>query len=105
MLRYNEKEALTIKSKTKNNLSYLLGSMWNICFDLYDGRNRVDFSTSRGHFRSEPLSLRATPYNFTVPILRYFKNKHSSIYYESYIEKTIPMSTIAKKSKIYKDNR
>ena len=104
MLKYNKKETLTIKSKTKNNLSYFLGSMWNICFDLYDGRNRVDFSTSRGHFRSEPLSLRSTPYKFTVPRIGYFINRNSSIY-EAYMSETIPMSTMVKSSKIYKDNR
>ena len=102
MLRYNRKTRCTLEGHSKN-LSVILGGIQNIC--IGQGHNNVHISSMKGLNISNPIRLHSRPYGLSVPILRYFKNKYSSIYYEAYIEETIPMSTMLKKSKIYKDNR
>lgn len=101
MLKYNRKIPCTLEGHSKK-LSFILDSFKNMCID--QGHNNVHVSSTKINI-SYSIWFRSRPYGLNVPVLRYFKNKYSSIYYETYIEETIPMSTMAKRSKFYKDNR
>ena len=101
MLRYNRKIPCTLEGHSKK-LSFILGGIQNIC--IVQNHNNVHIS-SMGIDVSYPMKIHSRPYGLSIPVFRYFKNKYSSMYYEAYIEEAIPMSTMVKKSKNYKDNR
>lgn len=99
MLKYNRKTRCTLEGHSKS-LSVILGGIKNIC--IGQGHNNVHISSMKALDISNPIRFRSRPYRLNVPILRYFKNKYLSIYYESDIEETIPMSTMVKRSKFIK---
>lgn len=101
MLRYNRKTRCTLGGHSEN-LSFILDSFKNIC--IGQGHNNAHISSMKTDL-SYPIKMHSRSYGFSLPRFGYLKIMHSAIYFRSYLVYPIPMSTMAKRSKIYTDNR